>query len=77
MAGDQHSHDEKVHDHEHMHVTHYLRPEEEWVHLTANHTHDHNHARLTHAHAPYEEMDKEHGREAHIHDHLRPDESPA
>jgi len=35
---------ESFHQHEHTHVTHYLRHGEEWAHLTANHDHEHNHA---------------------------------
>jgi hypothetical protein len=77
MAGQQHSHDETVHGHEHVHVTHYLRPEEDWLHMTANHAHEHNHAPLEHTHVPHDDPDKEHEREAHIHDHVRPEKSPA
>jgi hypothetical protein len=48
---DEHSHDDLVHDHDHIHVTHYLRQEEEPVHLTASHTHEHNHPAVSHRHA--------------------------
>lgn len=70
----EHSHEEMVH--EHMHITHYLRPEEETVHLTSGHSHEHNHPPLTHTHASHEDPDKEHGREVHVHDHARPERSP-
>jgi hypothetical protein len=74
---DEHSHDGMVHQHEHTHVTHYVRPQEEARHLIASHGHEHNHAPLTHTHAPHEDPDKEHEREAHVHDHVRPERSPA
>jgi len=72
MATKQHKHEETVHAHEHRHVTHYLRPGEEWVHMTASHRHQHNHAELSHAHESHRQAGKEHEREAHIHDHAAP-----
>jgi hypothetical protein len=77
MPAEQHSHEAQVHQHEHTHVTHYLRHGEEWAHLTANHDHEHNHAPLTHSHQPHEDPAKEHQREAHVHDHEQPARSPA
>jgi catechol 2,3-dioxygenase-like lactoylglutathione lyase family enzyme len=74
---DMHDHPAVEHGHEHMHVTHYHRPEEDVSHLVASHTHGHNHPAVSHDHEPHEDADKEHLREAHIHDHARPDESPA
>jgi hypothetical protein len=59
MSAEQHSHEAQVHQHEHTHVTHYLRHGEEWAHLTANHDHEHNHAPLTHSHQPHEDPAKE------------------
>ncbi len=72
----EHKHDETVHVHEHRHVTHYLRPGEEWAHLTATHRHQHNHPAQAHTHEPHEDAAKEHPREAHVHDHAHPVESP-
>jgi hypothetical protein len=72
-----HLHDEMVHGHEHIHITHYVRPHEEAAHLTASHSHEHNHPALRHTHTSHEDPDKEHEREAHIHDHERPERSPA
>ncbi len=73
----EHSHDPLVHAHEHVHVTHYVRPEEETTHLPASHEHEHNHPALDHQHSPHEDPSKEHEREAHVHDHVRPEKSPA
>jgi hypothetical protein len=72
-----HLHDEMVHEHEHIHITHYVRPGEETAHLTASHSHDHNHPALRHTHIAHENPDREHEREAHILDHERPERSPA
>jgi hypothetical protein len=77
MAKEQHSHDAQVHQHEHLHVTHYMVQGEQWAHLTATHDHEHNHAPLTHVHNPHVDEGKEHMREAHVHDHEHPAESPA
>jgi hypothetical protein len=49
-----HGHEDVVHSHEHIHITHHAKggaggPVE---HLTAVHAHDHNHSRLEHAHIP-------------------------
>ena len=74
---DEHAHDEVLHDHEHVHVSHYVRPEEEPTHLTATHGHEHNHPAVQHSHVPHEDPEKEHRREGHIHDHTRPERSPA
>lgn len=71
-----HDHDAALHDHEHIHATHYQRPEEEVAHLVATHAHEHNHPALSHAHEAHEDPEKEHLREAHVHDHARPDASP-
>jgi hypothetical protein len=65
-----------VHDHEHTHVTHYLRHGDEVEHMTATHSHQHNHPGVTHAHQPHEDPAKEHPREVHVHDHAAPTESP-
>jgi hypothetical protein len=73
---EEHRHGATVHDHHHAHVTHYLRPTEEWTHLTARHAHEHNHPPLDHSHLSHEDLVKEHDREAHVHDHERP-ASPA
>ena len=48
---EQHSHDEVVHEHDQIHITHYFRPAEETVHLTSTHAHEHNHPALTHLRA--------------------------
>ena len=72
----EHRHDEQVHGHEHFHVTHYLRPGEDWAHLTASHTHEHNHPEVTHDHPQHEDPEKEHTREGHVHDHAEPARSP-
>jgi hypothetical protein len=74
---DTHDHQAIVHEHEHIHVTHYDRPEEEIAHMVARHPHEHNHPALTHDHKPHGDPDKEHLRESHVHDHARPDASPA
>jgi hypothetical protein len=74
---DTHSHDAQVHQHEHTHVTHYLRHGQQWEHLGTSHDHEHNHTAVIHAHQPHQDPDKEHGREAHIHDHEQPAQSPA
>ena len=68
---------ETEHGHEHVHVTHYVRPGEEASHLPASHDHEHNHPALAHAHDPHDDPDKEHAREAHVHDHAQPTESPS
>jgi hypothetical protein len=71
-----HHHDAEIHDHGHVHVTHYVRPEEDATHLEATHGHEHNHPALSHEHEPHEDAEKEHPREAHIHDHAHPSSSP-
>ena len=76
-VAEQHSHDAQVHDHEHSHVTHYLRGGEQVEHMTSAHSHEHNHAAVSHAHEPHEDPQQEHTREAHIHDHAAPADSPA
>jgi hypothetical protein len=68
----EHKHERLVHAHEHLHVTHYDRPGEEWTHLTSTHGHDHDHPALSHTHEPHKNMEKEHAREAHVHDHAHP-----
>jgi hypothetical protein len=73
---ERHDHEAVVHDQEHVHITHYDRPQEDVTHLVSTHAHEHNHPALSHEHDPHEDPDKEHLREAHIHDHARPDESP-
>ncbi len=72
-----HTHDAMVHNHEHLHVTHYLHAGARGTleHLLANHRHEHNHAAVTHAHLPHEDEAREHRREAHIHDHAHPAQS--
>lgn len=72
-----HDHEEVIHNHEHMHVTHHARGGLGGAieHLTAIHTHDHNHSTLGHAHTPHENAAREHEHEAHIHDHAHPAES--
>jgi hypothetical protein len=72
-----HDHGDVVHGHEHTHVSHYRRPEEDVTHLIATHEHEHNHPALSHSHEPHEDAEKEHLREAHIHDHASPARSPA
>ena len=74
---EEHSHDEEVHSHPHVHVTHYVKSGQQAEHLTATHGHEHNHAPVSHSHDPHEDQPKEHEREAHIHDHTSPAESPA
>jgi hypothetical protein len=74
--GETHDHDAVVHEHRHIHVTHYHRPGEDVTHLVAEHDHEHNHPALSHQHEPHEDPDKEHLREAHVHDHARPETSP-
>jgi len=64
-----HSHEPVVHDHEHMHVTHYLRHGRDLEHELASHTHGHDHAAVTHEHQPHADPAREHAREAHVHDH--------
>ena len=68
----EHDHEPLVHQHGHSHVTHYLRPGEDVVHLTASHEHAHNHPVLRHSHEPHQDLEKEHPREAHVHDHAQP-----
>ena len=70
-----HKHDAITHQQEHQHVTHYLRPTEDWVHLTASHSHQHNHSACEHRHESHEQWEKEHSREAHMHDHGHPTQS--
>jgi len=77
MGEDRHTHDDKVHAHEHVHITHYARPDEAVTHLEASHEHEHNHPAVEHLHEAHEDAEKEHPREAHIHDHASPAESPA
>ena len=72
---DTHSHDAQVHQHEHTHVTHYLRHGQQWEHMGTSHDHEHNHTAVIHVHEPHQDPDKEHGREAHIHDHEQPAQS--
>lgn len=71
-----HHHDDVVHAHEHLHVIHYRRPEEEVTHLVATHDHEHNHPAVSHTHESHEDPEKEHQREGHIHDHASPAASP-
>jgi hypothetical protein len=70
-----HKHGAVVHAHEHSHVTHYLRPTEDWVHLTTSHGHEHNHSACEHAHEAHQNWQKEHAREGHVHDHGHPAQS--
>lgn len=71
-----HTHQEMIHVHEHIHVTHHLRSSSNQVeHLVSKHTHDHNHPALAHDHAPHEDFEQEHQQEAHIHDHEHPTQS--
>jgi hypothetical protein len=73
-----HNHEEKVHEHEHAHITHNRRigPDMvamgEWEHLTSMHRHEHNHPAVMHEHLPHENAEHEHLGEAHIHDHAHP-----
>ncbi len=69
-----HDHQQVVHGHEHIHVTHHAMGGSSGAieHLTAVHTHDHNHSGLDHAHAPHDNPTREHEHEAHIHDHAHP-----
>ena len=70
-------HDETVHDHEHVHISHHCRGGStgEAEHLVATHMHDHNHSPLEHAHTPHDNAEREHSHEAHIHDHAHPTRS--
>ncbi|TMB96391.1 MAG: hypothetical protein E6J42_09180 [Chloroflexi bacterium] len=72
-----HRHDQMLHGHEHMHITHHARRggASEIEHLTSTHAHEHNHPALEHAHFPHENMEREHQHEAHIHDHQHPSQS--
>ncbi|MGI8927665.1 MAG: hypothetical protein ACR2HN_13635 [Tepidiformaceae bacterium] len=79
MAGfDDHGHGQKVHGHDHAHITHYVHnpnddPEGGDVeHMTSRHEHEHNHPEVEHAHVSHEDQEREHRQEAHIHDHSHP-----
>jgi hypothetical protein len=69
LGMDPHHHDAIVHEHEHVHVTHYLRHGREPEHELATHAHRHDHSALSHEHQPHADPAKEHEREAHVHDH--------
>lgn len=72
-----HDHQQIVHGHEHIHITHHAKGGLGGVieHLTATHTHDHNHSSLDHAHAPHGDATTEHAHEGHVHDHAHPTQS--
>lgn len=68
-----HRHEELVHEHEHVHITHHAKggnPDIE--HLMSQHSHRHDHPALQHAHIPHENFEQEHMHEAHVHDHEMP-----
>jgi hypothetical protein len=66
---DAHDHDAMVHDHQHVHVTHYLRHGSDLEHELATHAHPHDHPAVAHQHEAHTDSAKEHEREAHVHDH--------
>jgi hypothetical protein len=72
-----HTHDARMHEHDHYHVSHHHRGGlmGEWEHRTYWHTHDHHHRELAHSH-DYSQQDEEehHGKEAHTHDHAAPNQ---
>jgi hypothetical protein len=72
---EEHEHEALVHEQEHIHMTHYERPGEDVVHLTARHTHEHNHPAVTHSHEAHRDPYREHLRSAHVHDHAHPETS--
>lgn len=79
MANEQfeyHAHEEIIHSHEHIHITHHVKGGAGQVeHLRATHIHEHNHPGLDHSHLPHENLEREHQHEAHIHDHKTPAQS--
>jgi hypothetical protein len=70
--GRPHSHDAQLHEHDHTHLTQYLRHGQHWGHMDPSHVHEHHHAAVSHAPSAHQDPDKEHGREA---PHPRPTSS--
>jgi hypothetical protein len=49
---DTHRHDAQLHQHEHTHVTRYLRHGQQWERMDTGHDYEHNHAAVSHAPQP-------------------------
>lgn len=70
---ERHRHDELVHEHDHVHITHHAKGGTVNIeHLMSRHSHTHDHPALEHSHLPHENAEQEHLHEAHVHDHEMP-----